>query len=833
MKNLMRISYFTGILALLLTAQRLNASHEVGGVQSGVWSLKQSPYIVTRDILVPNGLILKIEEGVVIKFVANCQIRVEGGLIASGIQSKPIVFTSLFDKEFGHDFVRDDRMPRPSDWKGIEISDESDDYLTVLNYCIIRFSKWGIRCNNSLPVITNIMLVDNENSYLTINSQEYPFEPGCTISPISPEKRPSIIPLPVPAMKTDMQKVKQLMELKKQQLEQIRLRALQDSLRKANKIRPIHSKTGRIILDSHVFDHFHVQSINEVIGYMPGFMNIASIWSGTQITSRGITPNLSNNRIVYKVSGTPIYEPIAKSNYLEFISLDGIERIEIDRGIAFSHFNHNGMAGAVDFIPRSNDTGFINKSKIQFGNYGAKKLAAYLGLNRDSTFVSLSTNFMDYAGYWRNFPQDENGTIFRQKYASDLYNFSLFLKHASWNMFASYFEHDQFQLGLIPQLQQTHPTHRRGLVLSLNKAFKISRHLQGKIVGNYIRNHEKSEISNLELINSPGLANADYLTSQGHLWTVSVLSQYEKPDYLAGAGITVSHAITEPLFGMKKNGNEFAKIEALDTLSKISDYETSGFLRFGYNFSHFWGFDGKTSLHFNDSFDSPGFSVDAKVIYNPFMPCNSQLRYSNAIRAVTLMEERIYLPGLFLGNSNLKSENFEQWEWSTDIHIKPDVTVGFVAYHINNKSLIKLNQENYFTNTKGTFRTTGYECMVQGKLTNNIFLLSNIAHNQNKSSGWLYPKWKFSGIGKIQWFRKFSTLAVFQYLSQFSSEKKFGPYYIVNLSFVYHVLSKIRITLNGSDLLDQHPENPEYIRGEIPAIPISPGRTFFIALTIE
>jgi len=833
MTKFLKIIFLIGILAVLTSAHRLNASHEVSGMQSGVWSLDRSPYIVTRDILIPNGLILKIEAGVVVKFAGNYQVKVEGGLIASGIQSKPIVFTSIFDKEFGHDFVRNDRIPHPADWKGIEIFDESDDYLTVFNYCIIRFSKWGICCTNSFPVITNIMLVDNENNYLAINSQDCPFEPGGIFSPISPEKRPSIIPLPIPAMETDMERVKHLMELQRQRLEQERLRALQDSLRKANKIKPIYSKTGRITLSRDVFDQFHVQSLNELIGYLPGFLNIASIWSGCQITSRGVPPGLSNNRILFQVNDIPFCEPIAKSNNLEFISLDGIEQIEIDRGIAFSQFNQNGMAGSVNFVPRYDDTGLINKSKIQFGNYGARKLAAYLGLNRDSTFVNLSTNFMDYAGYWRNFFQDEIGTVLRQKYASDSYNFSMFLKNTSWNMFASYFEHDQFQLGLIPQLQQTRPTHRRGLVLSLNKIFKINPQLRGKISGNYVHTHEKSDISNFELASSPELADADYFTSKGHLMTISVLSQYEKPDYLAAAGITVSHSIAEPLFGIKKHGDGFVQNENLEAPSKISDYESSGFIRVGYNFSPLFGFDGKTYIHFIDSYDKPGFSVDAKVIYNPFMPFDSYLRYTNAIRAVTLMEKRIYLPGLFYGNSDLNNEKFEQWEWSTDIHIKQDLTLGLVAYYLNNKNRIQLNRENYFINNKETFWTTGYECMVQGKLTSNIFLLSNIAYNHSRSSGWLYPKWKFNGIAKIQWLQELSTLAVFQYLDQFNSKEKFGPYYIMNLSIAYQVLPKIRLALNGFDLLDQHPENPEYVRGEIPAIPVSPGRTFFITMTIE
>ena len=55
----------------------------------------------------------------------------------------------------------------------------------------------------------------------------------------------------------------------------------------------------------------------------------------------------------------------------------------------------------------------------------------------------------------------------------------------------------------------------------------------------------------------------------------------------------------------------------------------------------------------------------------------------------------------------------------------------------------------------------------------------------------------------------------------------------MNFSIAYQVIPKIKVALNGFDLFDQHPENPEYIRGEMPAIEASPGRMFFITMTIE
>ena len=832
MIKILKTSVIAGVIVVLCNTPAIFASRKVSAIQSGCWSLNNSPYIVTGNIIIPNGLILMIEQGVVVKFAGNFFLKVEGGLIAKGSRAKPIVFTSMIDKQFGST-MRASLGSQAKHWKGIEFSDESDDYLNVLNHCIVRYSSWGIRCSKAYPLLTNIVLAENDIHTLKINNQDYTYQPGEIFSPITRETRPAILPLPEPVYETDMDEVKRLIELKKLKIEQARLIAKQDSIRKANKTKPLDSKTGMLSLDREFFDQLNVQSINELIGYLPGFLNIATIWSGYQLTSRGIPPTLANNRFLLQVNKMPFYEPVAMRSYTEFIPLDGIERVEIERGISSAQFNHNGVTGSANFIPQYNDARLINKSKIEFGEYGTKKLTAFLGVNRNATYINLSTQFLNHAGYWRNFSQGHVGPMLRQKYAGDLYNFSAFVKRPTMNFFASYFEHEQFQLGIIPQLQFTSPTQRRGLVLSLNKTISINPQLHATISGSYVRSYERSEMGNTGSFHATEFNDADCMISKGQWLSASLLSQYKKSPYLATLGITVSRYIVDPLFGVKTGKSEIAPIENEEFASSISEYETTGFVQFGYNFSPFIGFVGKTSLNFKESAAPPDLSMDAKLIYNPFSPFDSYIRYSRTFRVATLLERRIFLPGLFYGTSNLKSEKFEQWEWSTDFHIHDDLKLGFVAYYFNSSDIIQLSRDNYFINSEKSSWTTGCEFIIQGKLTDKIFVLSNASYNDTNASGWLFPKWKVNGLTRIHWLKKLSTIITFQYLSRLNTERKFGAYYLMHLSLAYQVLPKIRIMLNEFDLLDQHPENPEYIRGDIPAIPVSPGRTFFITITIE
>ncbi len=831
--RLQRIYIFAVLFAWLIFISTLYADQEVAGIQSGLWAFAKSPYVVINDICIPKGLVLKIEEGVIVKFAGNYRLSVEGSLIAKGTKTKPIIFTSIFDTDFGRSVTTKNRIPQPSDWKGIEFLDDCDDYLTVLNYCIVRFSQWGIQCTNCYPMINDIVLVETTQNVLKINNEDYPFEAGEHISPIAPQLRAALRPLPEPVLDTNLEKVQRLMEQQKIRNEQQRLKALEDSLVKANKVKPLETKTGRIVLEKKIFDQLYVQSINELIGYLPGFYNIATIWTGHQLTSRGVPPGLTNNSMLFQQNGIPFDEPLAKSSSLELVSLEAIERIEIDRGIVITPFNHQGINGSVNFLPRHEAAGLVNRLKIEFGNFGTKRLTSFLGFNRDSTAINLSVNFMDNSGYWKIFSQEDAASSFRQKYASDRYNFSLSFKHSSLNTFVNYFENDQFQLGLVPQLQHSEPINRKGLSFSISQDIKISPNLKGTIIANYLKTHERSGYSNLDSSASKESVKSDYFLSQGNLFSVSILCKYKDSQYLARAGVTVSRFILNPLFDVKDDEGKSLSENYWHNVTKFSGYENSGFVEFGYNFSPFIGFDGKTSLHFANSSDQPDLSMSARLIYSPFSLFDSHLKYSFASRSATFLEKYIYIPGLLYGNNDLKSEQFEQWEWSNDIHLKPDLTLGLALYQSKNNNIIQLAPEYYFVNNPKEMNTKGCEIAFHGKIVERSWLLANIAYNHTKFSGWYYPQWKINGLTSFHWTQHVSTIAAIQYLSEITSDVKLGPYYLVNLSLAYQLNPKIKISLHGFNLLDQCLKNPEYFRGEFSAIPASSGRSVYITLAIE
>jgi hypothetical protein len=127
------------------------------------WTLINSPYVVTGNVLVNSGVTLTIEPGVIVKFNGNYYLQVEGTLIARGTTAQTITFTS------------NQPNPAPGDWgrgiethlEGIRFMDSSLDatfdaggnYVSgsILQYAIVEYGT-GVSLNAAAPFIDHNVL---------------------------------------------------------------------------------------------------------------------------------------------------------------------------------------------------------------------------------------------------------------------------------------------------------------------------------------------------------------------------------------------------------------------------------------------------------------------------------------------------------------------------------------------------------------------------------------------------------------------------------------------------------------------------------------------------
>lgn len=100
-----------------------------------------SPYHVTCDLTVPEGVLLTVEAGAAVKLAESRRIFVYGELEASGTPSEPIFFTSIKDDNIAGDTNLDGDFSSPlwGDWRNIVVAGSG---TLTLNYANIRYGGY-------------------------------------------------------------------------------------------------------------------------------------------------------------------------------------------------------------------------------------------------------------------------------------------------------------------------------------------------------------------------------------------------------------------------------------------------------------------------------------------------------------------------------------------------------------------------------------------------------------------------------------------------------------------------------------------------------------------
>lgn len=134
---------------------------DVSGVISEdiTWTMADSPYIITDDVIVKENAALTIQPGVEVKFDGNHSLTVYGSLHAEGTSSNKILFTSNKPE------------PNPGDWSTLRFAGTSGESF-LLRHCLIEFATYGVTVESrQRAVVENSEITNNLNSGIHIFGQ--------------------------------------------------------------------------------------------------------------------------------------------------------------------------------------------------------------------------------------------------------------------------------------------------------------------------------------------------------------------------------------------------------------------------------------------------------------------------------------------------------------------------------------------------------------------------------------------------------------------------------------------------------------------------------------
>ncbi|UCE29077.1 MAG: right-handed parallel beta-helix repeat-containing protein [Candidatus Bathyarchaeota archaeon] len=126
--------------------------------QDTIWTLMDSPFVVSRNTTISQSATLIVEPGVEVKFGGDFSLNVEGTLSAIGEEDNMIKFTSNKDE------------PIEGDWNAIVFKGT---VLSKLTYCTVEYARSGITIQNGAAEVKNSEITNSlENGiYITGDNQ--------------------------------------------------------------------------------------------------------------------------------------------------------------------------------------------------------------------------------------------------------------------------------------------------------------------------------------------------------------------------------------------------------------------------------------------------------------------------------------------------------------------------------------------------------------------------------------------------------------------------------------------------------------------------------------
>jgi hypothetical protein len=123
--------------------------------------------VVMNPLTINENATLRIERGTIVKFETSAGLSINGGLLSEGV-----VFTSLYDDQYGGD--TDGGTGGEPNWQGVQIYGRKP---TRITNSTVRFAQIGLFLQNAAPVLDGVSI---ENSWVAAISADLSSEPQIT-----------------------------------------------------------------------------------------------------------------------------------------------------------------------------------------------------------------------------------------------------------------------------------------------------------------------------------------------------------------------------------------------------------------------------------------------------------------------------------------------------------------------------------------------------------------------------------------------------------------------------------------------------------------------------
>lgn len=604
---------------------------------------------------------------------------------------------------------------------------------------------------------------------------------------------------------------------------------------------------------------FNATNLYELLSFLPGVEMMETFWGRTTLNFRGITNIHYTNKVLVMINGSPLFEPILGSYYLEQLPVNSISRIEVIRGPGSSLYGTNAYSGVINVITKDG----IGDSKVSVGlSYGSYntvtgELSAKIKLNEKSGFF-VSSSYTGTEGYPFDIKADEKGRALELDYKNTPFNLFANLKYDKLSVDFSYMQMKKTHYGLTPNIDYTGEHEFNNIFVSGKYSLDLADNLQAMVV------------LRLNSFENPG-STTGYFPVKGYGGHPESIVKHEFQGSSFGAELQFNYTISDQVTNVSGISYEslssdpynflWANDNTIHPMTAYKNSQTSnniaGYTQFTYKPVQALSFVG--GLRFvkdkdvEDAFLLPRAGVIYKISDSYFL----KLLYGKAFRAPTFFEKYVATYNVLYGNDKLNPETIQTVDLGLELIFGDGFKARINGYFEGTSDGIErtktsspatqgANAAVYANASKYDYY--GVEVSVNGLVGETGYYGFNLGLKDGKNSdtdadlfgfspftanGWLNlrfanfrvtPFFQFVGERKGVSARKVNNVAVGNY--------SLDSYFLMNLTLGYK-LDQFMIQAGVKNLFNTDYSYPEFIRGLSEEVPGGPGINYTFSVKYQ
>jgi iron complex outermembrane receptor protein len=567
-----------------------------------------------------------------------------------------------------------------------------------------------------------------------------------------------------------------------------------------------------------------VQSLSELMSYIPGATVAESFFGYTSVIMRGNFPEHYNNKMLLLINGHPSWEVVNGSFHLEMIPMSAVKQVEVVRGPGSVLYGTNAFAGVINVITYdgTEQGGDIYAKGGSFDTYEGR--FSYGGGSEDvKFFVAGSTKASD--GWDMYIDSDEAGNEFTVVMEEDLTNLYVGLDVYDFSLNLGWFDHERQKVGIIPIYgfggplndDNLSPNEYEGYFVDLQYATRFTDTLgmQANVRYDYI---DKLLLARL--------GSNQNLDQEGEKTGFEVQVNYNPTEAfgLVLGGSTDTYD-AEPYLFLDDSGNptQFSAFTESYSTDELGLYLQASLKPTD-------ALNLVAGLRYTDN-DLAGDDTSPNIgaVYSIGEKKYIKILYGEAFRSPNHFEQRVSTGGVLFGNADLAAETVKTVDAGVDLTFQDRYNLKANYFWLETEDSIERADANGdgvpdYVNGEG-FEVQGLEFDFTGDLTDALSLFVNGTFRDSEDTATgdevAYLTEITANLG-VEWKlgEKVSISPNLQYVGDqenpaLSSDAGADAYTLVHLKVRYDATENFSLALVGRNVFDEEYTYPEWVRGNI------------------